>query len=127
MSSTIVQTWQRLLQFDRRPWVVFENGTCVVLEEPAEDVEARARAILANWQPSGTETAPSEMHVVAPYEMPGCVVRAHDPHVLAYIGFTECGGPDTSTHQIGMLGRAKIEQDARALKIIHVELWPPNA
>jgi hypothetical protein len=124
MANTLVQTWQRLLEFDRRPWVAFENGTCVVLTDPADNIEARAQAILAAFGSAKTGTVPSEMHVIVPYEMPGWVVRSQDPNVLAYVSFTEAGGPDTNKEEVGLIGRARIEKDAETLKIIHVEGRP---
>ena len=121
MANTLVQTWQRLLQFDPRPWVVFENGTCVVLADPEDNIEVQAQRILAASGPDGAHPAPSEMNVVTPYEMPGWVVSGHDPNVLVYVGFGEAGSPDTKKEDVALAGRAKLAKDAETLAIIHVE------
>jgi hypothetical protein len=121
MTSEFVQVWQRLLQFDCRPWVAFENGTCVALADPA-DIEARAQAILAAYGSTGTAAAPAGMHVVTPYEMPGWVVRGPDPNVLVYVHFVEAGGPDAKHEDVAKVGYAKLEKDAETLKIVHVEV-----
>jgi hypothetical protein len=122
MTSEFVQVWQRLLQFDRQPWVAFENGTCVALADPADNVEARAQAILAAYGSAGTAAAPAGMRVVTPYEMPGWVVRGPDPNVLVYVHFEEAGGPDAKHEDVAKVGFAKIAKDAETLKFIHVEM-----
>jgi hypothetical protein len=121
MANMLVQTWQRLLQFDRRPWVAFENGTCVVLTDPADNIEERAQAILGAYRSTAADAAAPEMGVVTPYETPGWVVRGHDPNVLTYVSFEEAGGPDMKKEEVDRVGRAKLEKDAQTLKIIHVE------
>jgi hypothetical protein len=123
MANMLVQTWQRLLQFDRRPWVAFENGTCVVLTNSADNIEEQAQAILAASCSAAANAAPPEMRIVTPYEMPGWVVRGQDPNVLTYVSFEEAGGPDMK-EEVGHLGRAKLEKDAETLRIIHVEARP---
>ncbi|GAB3965995.1 hypothetical protein GCM10029978_030120 [Actinoallomurus acanthiterrae] len=47
----LVETWRRIIIGDHKSWVLFANGTCVILMEPEEDLAAQATEILREYGP----------------------------------------------------------------------------
>lgn len=124
MADAHVQTWQRLLLFDPQPWVVFENGTCVLLANPEANLEVQARAVLAADREARRGQASCPMQVKNLNDLPGWVVWGPDPSIWAYVGYAEAGGPDANHEDVCRIARARIEKDEEAPKIIHVEERP---
>ena len=39
-----IDVWRRIIADPEKSWVLFDNGTCVILVEPVEDSPPRPRA-----------------------------------------------------------------------------------
>jgi len=121
---TLIEIWRALILNKQTPWVLFKNGTCVVLAEPA-DLEGRAAeqavAILKAWGPVQVGTPAGDFSVVPLDGLPGWVVTSHHEHVNTYVAPAEVGLDAADELTIGLVGRAKRERDADELEILHIE------
>lgn len=118
--KAIVEGWQRILAGQGKSWVVFENGTCVVLTEPQGDLKEQAIELLKVWGPAHAGTPSGDFWVVALENNGGHVVESHHPDIMTYMPPYETGD-ETGEMLIGLIGRAKRDQDAQELNVVYVE------
>lgn len=121
MDTAPVTVWQRLLQHSSACWVLFEQGTCVVLPQPESDLRAQAVALLATWGSVHPGNASADFSVIEPEGEAGWVVTCHHPDILTYVGPDEFAGTTPPEVVVGLMGRSQREQDAADLQIMHVE------
>lgn len=115
----LVRVWSRLLGKSGKSWVLFENGTCVVLVKPQADLRAHAVGVLKEWGPVHAGSPAGDFSVTSLTEIPGWVVTCHHPDVLTYVEPDLRGGSSGLT--IGLTGRSRRDADASTLNVIHVE------
>lgn len=115
----LVDVWQRLLTDPHKSWVLFEQGTCVVLTAPAEDLAQQAARLLAEFGPVHAGSAAGDFAVIDVADAEGWVVTGHHPDVLTYVAPDEPHDP--SEIAVGLHGRSKRHSDGTELRIIHVE------
>lgn len=120
MTLSIVNLWRSIIVGDDKAWVLFEHGTCVILRAPHTNLQAQAVNLLKQW-PVQVGTDSADFNVIELAQAPGWVVTCHHPDILTYVGPDELSSDDTSDLLIGLLGRAKRDQDATELVTIHVE------
>ena len=118
-TDRLVEIWRQIIVGAGKSWVVFEHGTCVVLVEPADDLAARAVAILGEFGPVQAGTPAADFGTVPLDAAPGWVVTGHHPDVLTYVAPGEVGEPDNLA--VGLTGRAKRDLDGHELTVVHVE------
>ena len=116
-----VEIWRQVIISDDKSWVLFENGTCVILPEPEEDLAAQAIEIMEEYGPVHVGTGSADMGVTKLSNYPGWVVTGHHPDMLNYVSPEEVESDDTEDFVIGILGRSKREADSKSLNIIHIE------
>ena len=122
MDNSLVNTWRRIIVGEGKAWVLFEHGTCVIFAGPAQDLAARATALMKEWGPVVAGTPAGDFNVVKLQDDPGWVVTSHHPDILTYVGAEEFGeGRVPDDMLIGLLGRAKRDQDAEELQVVHIE------
>ena len=117
----IVADWRRIIVDDHKSWVVFKNGTCVVVMQPDDDLAEQAVSILKQWGPVHAGSASGDFKVNHLTEYPGWVVMCHHPEILTYISLDEVILPQTPDMIIGLLGRSMRHADAESLEILHIE------
>jgi hypothetical protein len=118
--ETSVDIWKGILEHSGASWVLFSNGTCVIVREPGKDLAAQARAILLDWGPVAAGTPYGDFTVQHLKSSPGWLIGCHHPDILTHVGPDEVG-PASSDVKIGVAGREKRRQDARDPKVVHVE------
>ena len=65
MDQTLAEVWRPILGGGPGvSWVVFENGTCVVLENPEGDLVAQAIEVLKRWGPVHAGSSFGDFRVV---------------------------------------------------------------
>lgn len=118
--TSLVETWRSIIAGDSKSWVLFENGTCVILVQPDDDLETQAKNLLAEYGPVHAGTSAGDFSIINLRDDPGRVVTCHHNDILTYVGADEAGdGAQDLT--IGLLGRQKRDDDAHELTVIHVE------
>lgn len=112
--------WRQCIRGDDKSWVMFRNGTCVILMQPEADLAEQARRVLAEWGPVHIGSPAADFSVITLDNDSGWVVTGHHPDVLNFVGRDEMPG-DATDLLIGMLGRGARDDDSRALEVVHVE------
>lgn len=119
--NPLVETWRSIILGDQKSWVLFENGTCVILMAPEEDLSAHATALLAEWGPVHAGTPSGDFSVITLEDYPGWVVTGHHRDILNYVSPDEFEGDEPEDLTVGLLGRQMRHMDGESLQIIHVE------
>jgi len=113
--------WRRVIVGAGKSWIAFGHGTCVIVMRPRPgDLAEQARALLAEWGPVHVGSPAGDFGVIKLESKPGWVVTGHHPDVLTYVAPDEVGA-SASDLVVGICGRSKRDQDARALDVVHVE------
>ena len=120
MSDSMVETWRKIILGAEKSWVVFKNGTCVILMEPADDLEVQAIEIIKEWGPVHAGSPAGDFNVIKLSNHPGWVVGGHHPDILNYVGEDEYpeGASDVA---VGVAGRTMRNADGENPEVIHVE------
>ena len=116
----MVETMRSIIVGENKSWVLFKNGTCVVLVKPEADLAQQAIAIMKEWGPVYAGTPAGDFSVVHLDAYPGWVVTYQHPDILNYVSPDEVssGAEDVT---IGLLGRSKRDLDGESLTVVHVE------
>ncbi|WP_333774436.1 hypothetical protein [Streptomyces sp. IBSBF 3136] len=117
--ETLIGAWRRLLSGSGKSWVLFEHGTCVVLEEGEGELVDRATGILREYGPVSVGGPAGDFRVLELKDDEGWLVTGHHPDVLTYVALDE---PEDSSHlAVGIHGRSKRDRDGTELHVVHVE------
>ncbi|WP_225808266.1 hypothetical protein [Streptomyces spinosus] len=118
-TETLIDAWRRLLAGSGKPWVLFEHGTCVVLEEPGGVPADRATAILREYGPVSVGGPAGDFRVLELDNGEGWLVTGHHPDVVTFVALEE--SEDPSHLAVGILGRSRRDRDGRELHVVHVD------
>jgi len=122
MDDRLVDIWPKIIVGEGKSWVLFEHGTCIIFSSPVEDPVAQATALLKEWGPVVPGTSAGDFNVIELQDHPGWVVTCHHPDILVYVGPDELEeGEEPNDLVIGLTGRARRDQDAEELQVVHVE------
>ena len=123
-NQTLIDAWRRLLTGSGKSWVVFEHGTCVVVEHPVGDLAEQAVGILREFGPMHVATAAGDFRVLELQQGDGWLVTSHHPHVVTFVPRDD---PEEPSHlAVGILGRSRRDRDGTELRVVHVESAPPS-
>jgi hypothetical protein len=118
------ETWRSILSAgSTKSWVLFEKGTIVILMDPTtDDLETQAIDILKVWGPVHVATPSADFNVIdlSEEEVGGFVVTGHHKDVLNYVpgDAVREGAPSMVA---GLIGRGYRDEDAKGLRVVHVE------
>ncbi|WP_327309591.1 hypothetical protein OG730_39000 [Streptomyces sp. NBC_01298] len=118
-TTMLIDVWMRLLSDPRKSWVLFEQGTCVVLTDPDGELAGQATEILKEFGPAHAGSSAGDFGVIDLQDADGWVVTGHHNDVLTYVGPDE--PQDHSEISVGLLGRSKRHRDGTELHVVHVE------
>jgi hypothetical protein len=121
--EALVDIWRQLITDDTKPWALFQNGTVVVLEDPAENIAQAAVSIMKGWGQVSPGTPSGDFTVFALNAVPGWVVTSHFVtgfDLLTYVSPKELADDNPPADAVGLLGREKRERDAAELVIVHI-------
>lgn len=124
-TEELVAVWQRILAPSGTSWALFENGTCVVLREPAGELADQAVTVLREFGPVHVGSPAGDFNVLTLKDGTGWLVTGHHPDVVTYVALDEPA--DRSDLAVGIHGRTKRHQDGTALRVVHVEDRRPGA
>ena len=113
--------WSQIIIGENKSWVVFKHNTCVILMEPQKDLGKQAIYLLKEYGPYHVGTASADMNVIKLENYPGWVVIGHHPDILNYVAEEDVGTDDVNDVAIGILGRHNRSEDAKELRIVHIE------
>ena len=118
--NPLVDNWRRIIVGDGKSWVLFANGTCVILMEPQDDLEAQAIELMREWGPVHAGSPAGDFNTITLPDDPGWVVTCHHNDILTYVGPDEMDGEPEDV-AVGLFGRSKRDQDSQDLQVIHIE------
>ncbi|MFI8432769.1 hypothetical protein ACIGJO_03335 [Streptomyces sp. NPDC079020] len=118
-TEILIDVWQRILVDPRKSWVLFEQGTCVVLTAPSGDLAEQATEILKEFGQAHAGSPAGDFGVIDLADAEGWVVTGHHADVLTYVGPDE--HQDHSEIAVGLFGRSKRHTDGTELHVVHVE------
>lgn len=121
MKDKLVQTWRKIIIGNNKSWVLFQNGTCVILMQPQSDLKQQAITLMKEYGPVHAGSSFGDFCVIALTEDTGWVVECHHPDILTYVAPDEVAQDESDDIQVGLLGRSKRGADATELIVIHVE------
>ena len=121
MSQQLIEIIRRLLDSFEKPWALFKNGTCVIMPEPEGDPKEQAIDILREWGSVHVGGPAGDFNTLKLKGHPGWIETCHHPAIATYVDENEIKAEDSSDVAIGLLGRAKRQQDTDELEILHVE------
>ena len=121
MLNLLIERWLDIIRDLEKSWVLFRNGTCVILVKPEGDLVARAIELMKEWGPVQVATPSADFDIIDLASAPGWIVTCHHKDILTYVGPDEMMSTEPNEILIGLLGRSKRDQDAQELKIIHIE------
>jgi hypothetical protein len=119
--NDLVEIWRSIIQGDSKSWVLFEHGTCVILMQPEVDLAAQAKVLLAEWGPVQVGTDSADFNVIELENGSGWVVTCHHPDILTFVPADEDKADEPAEIMIGLMGRSVRDEDAKELKVIHIE------
>ena len=120
MLNELADIWRRIIVGNGKSWVLFENGTCVILMEPGADLAAQATQIIREWGPVHAGSPAGDFSVITLKDAPGWVVTGHHPDVPTYVSPEEVG-PEPTELAVGLAGRSRRDADGVEPHVIHVE------
>jgi len=118
--AELIEAWRAIINGPGKSWVLFENGTCVILMEPEADLAAQATALLREYGPVRVGSSFGDFSTITLEDGHGWVVTCHHNDILTFVGPDEAS-PDAQDVVVGLLGRSKRGQDAEQLRVLHVE------
>jgi len=122
LPADLIAFWRRWIAGEWKAWVLFRQGTCVVLTDPVPDPRTRAVELLKDWGPVEVGSPAGDFSVVSAPKYPGWVVTCHHPDILTYVRPDELPSGKRGSLSVGVYGRRKRDTDAAELEVIHIEL-----
>jgi hypothetical protein len=117
-----VDSWRKaLISADTKSWVLFENGTVVVLMAPEDNLKSQALDLLKEWGPVHVGSPTGDFSVIPLSNHSGWIVTCHHNDILTYVAPSEIKEDKPSDVMVGLHGRSKRGWDAHDLKVIHIE------
>jgi len=120
-SKALIDVWRAIINGPNKSWVLFEQGTCVILTQPEGDLAAHAAALLREWGPVRAGSSFGDFGTLELDDGAGWVVTCHHNDILTYVGPDEVSPESANDLAVGLLGRSKRSQDAEELRVLHVE------
>jgi hypothetical protein len=109
---------------DHRDWVVFANGTYIILDDSLKDDPSNnALEILKEFGPVYRGSPAGNISITKLVKTPGWSVGGHYNGMYTYVHPDEllgAGMVDFSDLDVGLYARAKRDKDSRDLKIIYI-------
>ena len=120
----MIDICQQVLSSNPHSWVLFDQGTVVFLQDPADNLCQQAIELLQEWGPVHPGSASGDFNTIPLHDDLGWLVTCHHNDILTLITRDEVGVlPEgfPESLMIGMQGRSRRAADADRLAVIHVE------
>src|SRR5262249_20350975 len=121
LAMSPIDVWRRIIIDPQKSWVLFENGTCVILVDPGEDLIVQATALMRVWGPVHAGSPAGDFNVNELPDDLGWAVGCHHDDILTIVGPGEVSADGANDLVVGLLGRSKRHEDSERLVIAHVE------
>lgn len=116
----LISAFKKIVTDQSVSWVLFKNGTCVMLLKPEKNIKDQAIEILRVNGKAMPGSSSADFEVTKIPEINGWVITGDYPGIMMYVSLEEAGNKKKN-FEIGLFGRDKRELDAKELKVTHVE------
>lgn len=127
LNEEIVDAFRKTLKPDRC-WVLFANGTVVILPNPAsksrENLTEEAKTFIKENGPVVPGTPLGDFNVFENKEAAGFFVTSHSEQLLTFVpnsAVSEVAGGPQNNMMVGLYGRSLRDEDAKGCEVVHVE------
>jgi hypothetical protein len=124
--ESLIDKWRSIIIGDHKSWVLFANGTCVILMQPSDDLASQATELLREYGPVSAGSSAGDFGTITLEPGPGWVVYGHHNDILTYVDPSEVDA-DSNDLVVGLFGRSKRDRDGQELCVVHVEEKRPTA
>ena len=122
--EALVAIWRQLITDETKSWILFQNGTVVVIDDPPENISEAVISLMDRWGRKSPGMPTGNFTVFALGAVPGWVVTSHfisGFDILTYVSPKELADADPPADAVGHVGCEKRERDATARVIVHIE------
>jgi len=117
--KTTLEVWQMIYD-PQMSWVLFENGTCVVLPKPEGNLADQAIEFIAEWGPVSAGNPAGDFTVLELKGDDGWVVLSHRKELLTHVSKSEVETDEDINVSVGLYGRSKRHKDSQDRVVVHV-------
>ena len=124
----LIAIWTDVLEGFEQSWVLFQFGTCILVQKNVKDLKEYAVDLLTKWGVpiAGTPSFKFGISFLTSQGIPGCLVTCHHPDIMTYVAPAEApvkSGDEFDGFRLSIdnFGRKKRQWDCETLKIIHIE------
>ena len=89
MASELVETWRKIIVGREKSWVLFENGTIVILTKPEEDLKNQAISLMKEFGIVWAGTPAGDFSVIDLSNDDGFAVTFLLPFFLPFVTSSE--------------------------------------
>lgn len=115
-SEGLALVYKKIIEPKLKDWVIFSNGTCVIIYKSQGDLKNEATETLKKYGFIAPGSSSADFQVLKIDS--GWIVYGDQPGILNYV--TEEEGKGKEDYEIGLIGRNKKEQDSKKLDIIYI-------
>lgn len=113
----LIEIYKKVIEPKLKHWVIFENGTCVIIYNLKGDLKTEAIEVLKKYGSVTAGTSSADFTVLKVDQ--GWIVAGDQPGILNYVSEEE--GRGLEDYEIGLIGRNKRKQDIDNLNVLHIE------
>lgn len=118
----LIEIYRKIIGKSEKGWVLFNNGTCVMPMQPEiEDIKMLAIKILREHGRVIVGTPSGDFDVIKVSEVHGWIVTGDYPGIMIFVSEEEAGKKNSDI-EVGLIGRTIRANDAKELKVVHVEI-----
>ena len=114
----LIDIYREVVNPKLKDWVIFNQGTCVIIYHHEGDVKAGAMEIMKKYGFATPGTSSADFTVLKVDN--GWIVTGDQPGILNFVSEDE--GKGKADFEIGLIGRSKKELDCKELKIIYTNI-----
>lgn len=119
--AKLIKNWKLLLASEESSsWVLFNNGTCIILRNFSGALEVEAKRLLESADKNIGHGGFRDLNVSPIPEPSGWIVTGEQPNVRVFVDPSDFNEPLDSDLQVGLVGRINATFDAKELLAIFI-------
>lgn len=112
----LAEIYRKVIEPKLKDWVVFDQGTCVIIYNHKGDLKTEAIEVLKKYGTAIPGSSSADFTVIKTDS--GWIITGDQPGILNYVSEDE--GKGLEDYEIGLLGRDKRQLDTKDLKAIYI-------
>lgn len=104
-----------------KKWILFQNGTIVICDDKADNIEAEAKEFLAENGKIIAGTPLGDFYSERLPEAKGWLISFHTDRIFTFVPGEETGDMDELSLAYGLIGRGLRQKDSDELLVIDIK------